>query len=96
MISARSFPSSSRKRASERLGVPRAELEDVADLDRGRELQRAAAVRAGVVFGRLAQIGEPRLEVAPRLDAAQMPAVAVGAGDELPVAQGLVGDDPRP
>ena len=57
------------------------------------KLQRAAAVRAAVALGRLAQVGEARLEVAPRLDAAQVPAVAVRAGDELPVAQRLVGDD---
>ena len=41
----------------------------------------------------LAQVGEARLEVAAGLDAAQVPAVAVRAGDELPVAQRLVGDD---
>ena len=55
--------------------------------------ERAAAVRAGVALARLAQVGEARLEVAPGLDAAQVPAVAVRAGDELPVAQRLVGDD---
>ena len=32
----------------------------------------------------------------PRLDAAEMPAVAVRARDELPVAQRLVGDDLAP
>ena len=53
-------------------------------LDRGPELQGAAALGAAVALDRLAQVGEPRLEVAARLDAAQMPAVAVGAGDELP------------
>ena len=41
---------------------------------------------------RLAQVGEARLVVAARLDAAQMEAVAVRAGDELPLAQRLVGD----
>ena len=42
---------------------------------------------------RLAEVGEARLEVAAGLDAAQVPAVAVRAGDELALAQRLVGDD---
>ena len=42
---------------------------------------------------RLAEVGEARIEVAPRLDPAQMPAVAVRAGDELPVAKRLVRHD---
>ncbi len=41
----------------------------------------------------LADVGEARLEVAAGLDAAQVPAVAVRAGDELALAQRLVGDD---
>ena len=68
-------------------------LEDVPDLDRGLEPQRAAAVRAAVALARLADVGEARLEVAAGLDAAQVPAVAVRAGDELALAQRLVGDD---
>src|SRR5207237_6709988 len=41
---------------------------------------------------RLADVGNTRLEVAPVLDAAQVPAGAVCAGDELARAQRLVGD----
>ena len=93
MTSGFSVPSSSRKRRVERHRVARAELEDVADLDRGLEAQRAAAVEARVALLRLAEVGEARLEVAAVLDAAQVPAGAVRAGDELPFAQRLVGDD---
>ena len=39
-----------------------------------------------------AEVGEPRLVVAPVLDPAEVPAGAVRAGDELAVAQRLVGD----
>src|SRR5204862_287796 len=70
--------------------VERPEVEDVPDFDRGLEAERAAAVRAAVALPRLAQVGEARLEVAPRLDAAQVPAVAVRAGDELAAAERLV------
>ena len=63
------------------------------DLDRGLEAERTAAVGARVALARLADVGEPRLVVAAGLDAEQMPAVAVRAGDELPLAQRLVGDD---
>ena len=48
-------------RGAERLGVERVELEDVADLDRGLELQGAAALRARVALARLPQVGELRL-----------------------------------
>src|SRR5207237_9090021 len=81
------------ERRAERLREPRAELEDVADLERDLESQRAAAVGAAVALAHLADVGEARLVVPPRLDAAQVPAVAVRAGHELPLAQGLVGDD---
>ena len=50
-------------------------------------------VDAAVALVRHAQVGEARLEVAARLDAAEVPAGAVRAGDELPFAQRLVGDD---
>src|SRR6476659_4647964 len=81
------------ERRLERRGVTRAELEDVADLDRRRERERATAVRAGVALARGAQVGEARLEVAPGLGAAQVPAVAVRTGDVLPLAQRLVRDN---
>jgi len=74
------------------LGVEGAEVEDVADLDRGLKDERTATQPAAVAFARLAQVGEPRLVVPARLDPAQVPPVAVCAGDELPLAQGLVGD----
>ena len=41
----------------------------------------------------LADVGERRLVVAARLDAAQVPAVLVRAGDVLALAERLVGDD---
>ena len=64
------------------------------DLDRRRELSLPPQFgQVSPSCGR-AQVGESRLEVAPGFDAAQMPAVAVGAGDELTLAQRLVGDDP--
>src|SRR4029453_8775985 len=45
------------------LRVETAEVEDVADLDRGPEEERAAADPTPVALTRLAQIGEPRLVV---------------------------------
>src|SRR6185437_9262373 len=78
---------------AQRLGVPRAELEDVTDFDRRLEGECAAALRAAVALARGADVGEPRLEVAPRFDAPQMPPGAVGARDELALSQQLVGDD---
>src|SRR5581483_10471880 len=80
------------ERRGERLGVLRSEVEDVPDLDRGLEGQCATAVRAAIAFPRLAEVGEARLVVAAGLDAAEMEAVPVRAGDELTLAQGLVGD----
>src|SRR5439155_20892766 len=77
------------ERRTERLREPRPELEDVTDLERDLEPQRAAAVGAAVALAHLADVGEAQLEVASRLDAAQVPAVAVRAGHELPLAQGL-------
>ena len=62
------------------------------DLDRDLEVERAAVDRAAVALLRLAQVGEARLEVAPRLHAAEVHAVLVRAGDELALAQHLVGD----
>jgi hypothetical protein len=64
----------------------------VADLDRRLELQRPAAGRTAITLLRLADIGEPRLEVAAELDAAEVPARAVRAGDELATRERLVGD----
>src|SRR5207253_3794280 len=78
------------ERRVERPGVLRPEVEDVADLDRRAELQRAAAHRAAIALARLADVGEPGLVVATRRDAANMPAVPVRARDELPLAERLV------
>ena len=62
-------------------------------LDRRLEPEAAAAIRARVALDRQADIGEPGREVAAVLDAAQVPAGAVCAGDELALAERLVGDD---
>src|SRR6185503_1601116 len=80
------------ERCAQGLGVEGAEVEDVADLDRGLEDERTATQPAAVTFARLAQVGEPWLVVPASLDAAQVPPVAVCAGDELPLAQRFVGD----
>src|SRR5579863_9147501 len=77
---------------AERDRVTGSELEDVADLDRRLEAERTAADRAAVAFLRLADVGEAGLEVAAVLDAAEVPPAAVRAGDELAVAERLVGD----
>ena len=77
----------------ERRRIGRPELEDVADLDRGLESQPPAAHRAGISFDRLPDVRETGREVAAVLDATQVPARPVCPGDELPFAQGLVGDD---
>src|SRR5207247_7054486 len=74
----------------ERLREARLELEDVTDLDRGLEAQPTPAVRARVALRGLAEVGEPRLEVAAGRDAPQVETVAVRACDELPVAERLV------
>ena len=63
------------------------------DLDRRLEGEAAAAPRARVPLPRLADVGEASLEVAPVLDAAQVPAGAVRAGDELALAERVVGED---
>src|SRR5918912_3137334 len=52
-----------------------------------------AAARTCVSFAHLAQVGERRVEVAPGLDTAQVPVVAIRADDVLPLAQRLVGQD---
>jgi hypothetical protein len=65
----------------------------VADLDRGLEPQSSPAVRARVALAHLAEVREASLEVASRLHAAQMVAGAIRAGDELPLAQSVVGHD---
>src|SRR5580693_3207644 len=67
----------------ERERVARSELEDVADLDRRLEGELTPAKDAAVIGRRDAQVGETGLEVPPELDAAQVPAGAVRAGDEL-------------
>ena len=58
---------------AERLRVARAELEDVADLDRRLDLDRAAE-RAAVAGLHLAHVGEAGAEVAAGLDPAQVKA----------------------
>src|SRR5207249_3695037 len=80
------------KRRVERLGVVRLELEDVAELDRRLELERAAALGAAVAFARLAQVGEARLEVTARLNPAEVVVVAVRADDILALLERFVGD----
>ena len=80
-------------RGVERRGVDRAELEDVPDLDRRLEPQRAAATRTGVTLAREPDVGEPSVEVPPVLHAAQVVAGAVRAGDELPRPERLVEHD---
>jgi hypothetical protein len=47
------------------------------------ELEPAAAFGTDIALLRLAEIGETRLVVATCLHAAQVPAVAIGTGDEL-------------
>ena len=78
---------------AERLRVEAAEVEDVPHLDRDSKVERAAAQRTPVALPGLPQIGEPRLVITSRFDAAEMPAVAIGTCDELSFAQCLVGDD---
>src|ERR671935_93150 len=78
---------------AKRLRVERPELEDVAELERGLRDEPAATHRTRIAGIRLSDVREARFVIAPRLDAAQMPAVAVRAGNELPVAQRLVRDD---
>ena len=57
-------------------------------------MERAAALRAGISFLGVPQVGPGGgAPVAAGLDAEQMPAVPVGAGDVLALAQHLVGDD---
>ena len=66
----------------ERLGVLRAQLEDVADLDRVPQGQLAAAPRAGIAVDRVAQVGEQiDLEIAVQVDARQVRVGLVRAGD---------------
>ena len=66
---------------AERLRVAGAELEDVADLDRRLDLDRAAA-GGGVAGLDRAHVELLELEVAAGLDAAQVGVGLVGAGDE--------------
>ena len=72
--------------------MERAELEDVADLDRGLDGEASAALGARVALDRLADVREARLVVASRLDAADVPAVTIRARDELTLAERLVRD----
>src|SRR5205823_4969389 len=79
------------KPRAEPLRVERAELEDVAELDRRLLEERAAADDAGITRVRLPDVGEARFVVPSGLNALQVPAVAVRTGHELTFAQGLVG-----
>ena len=65
----------------------------MADLDRRLEAEPPAALGAGVALLGLANVREARRVVAARLDPAQVPPGAIGAGDVLALAQRLVGDD---
>ena len=65
------------------------------DLDALDALHRVrGVVGAAVPFDHFAQIGEARLEIAPRRDVAQVVVVFVGAGDHVAAAlERLVGED---
>jgi hypothetical protein len=82
-------------RQAERLGVPVAELEDVADLDRAQGLEPLAAVGARLPGGHLAQVRPPPdLDVATDVDAPEVQVVGVGAGEHAATAPDRqVGDD---
>ena len=79
---------------AERLRVAGAELEDVADLDRGLDLDRAAAGR-GVAGLDRADVGLVEVEVAAGAHAAQVGVGLVGAGDEGVALDRRVLDDPH-
>ena len=64
----------------------------MAKLDRRLELERTAALGAAVAFARLAQVGEARLEVTARLNAAEVEVVAVRTDDVLALLERLVCD----
>jgi hypothetical protein len=73
------------------LGVARAQLEDVRNLDRGLDLDRAAR-RARVAGLDGANVGPGGLEIAAWLHAAQVPVGLVRARHQpVQAAQGLVG-----
>ena len=80
---------------AELLAVFRAQLEDVADLDRAADLERLARLRARLALAHAAEVAEPRDgEVARDVDIAQVEAVAVGAGDAVAdEADRMVGED---
>src|ERR687887_534558 len=80
-------------RRVERIAVVGAELEDMTNLDRCLEGERASTVRAAVAFFHASDVREARTIITVRLDPEQMPAVAVRAGHVLAVAEELVGDD---
>ena len=65
----------------------------MADLDRGLQPERAAADGAAVAFPRLAEVGEARLEVTARLNAAEVEVVAVRTDDVLALLERFVCDD---
>ncbi len=75
------------------LGVLRAELEDVADLDRRDDLERLAVDRVGRLRG--AHVGAAGLEVPARLDAAEMRVDGVCTDDVLGLRHGAVEEHRR-
>src|SRR5438067_11970980 len=81
------------ERRLQRLRVLRPEVEDVADLDRRLEPERAAAFGTAVALDRLADVRETRRVVPTRLDPEQVPAVPVRARDELALAERVVRED---
>ena len=77
------------------LGVLAAQLENVADFDAATQRQRAFAVRAGVAFDGVAQVGDGGFgQVASKIDASQMKAVGIGTTDKIGHhGDGAVGDN---
>src|SRR5207247_659652 len=76
---------------AERLRVARAELEDVPDLDRRLDPDRAAD-RASIALLDHSDVDEGRPEVPPGLDPAQVLSLAVGAGHVHALLQRGIGD----
>ena len=79
-----------------RLGVFGAELEDMADFDAAPHLQNAAAAaRAGIAVGDIADIGKLRQrKVTFQVDVFQVIPIFVGAADKVAQSlDGLIGND---
>src|SRR5947207_8826674 len=80
-------------RGAERLGVPRAELEDIPDLDDALDGERLAALGAAFTRKRDLEVGPVAREILPRRDTDQVETVAVGADDVGPAPERLVRDN---